>query len=115
MERPEITVHHKIWFNIEIDGESVPFLGEQKISLLKEIHSTGSIVEAAKNMDIDYKKAWDMIESSNEKIRPYELVTSKKGRSGGTELTPFALLIIEEYDRINSSVEKRIDILNPMI
>lgn len=103
MEVPKISIGYKIWFNLERDAKTIPFIGERKIRLLKEIQNTGSINEAAKNLDLEYHKAWDMIESIHDKIEPVKLVSSTRGRGGGTDLSPFAMSILEQYE---TNIEK---------
>ena len=49
-----ITVRAKLW--LEIDGK--PFFGEGRFQLLKGIDKYGSINQAAKAVDIPYRRAW---------------------------------------------------------
>lgn len=112
MSTLDISVSHKIWFNLNKDNKTIPFIGEMKIELLKEISKTKSIKDAAKNLSLDFKKSWDMIENIHQKIKPHKLVTSSRGRYGGTKLTFLGNMIIQEFDKVNKQIEKIMEEVN---
>ena len=47
--------------NLDPDGR----IGPGKIELLEQIAAFGSISAAARNMDMSYKRAWDLVEEMN--------------------------------------------------
>ena len=55
----------KIKGNIWIETESGLEIGAIKASLLEQIDLLGSISEAAKKLDIPYRRAWGMIQEMN--------------------------------------------------
>ena len=68
------------------DGKN--FIGKGRIQLLEEIGKTGSIAQAARNMKMSYKAAWDAVDIMN-KLAKKRIVIKKYGRKGGgqTNLT----------------------------
>ncbi len=68
-----------IW--IECNGEGI--FGPGPAELLERINDTGSISQAAKQMKMSYKKAWEIINAINtQAVRPL-VVTQAGGSSGG--------------------------------
>lgn len=97
-------------------------LGERLFRLLAEIDGAGSINQAAKNVGLTYKGAWEMIERANN-LSPKILVSTAIGgrAGGGTRLTPagkdFLQLFIQiqqEHDRFLAQINQRL-ISNPDI
>lgn len=99
-----LTLNFKLWFSVETDDRSIPVFGEHKIQLLKLIQKTGSIKAASERIEIDYKKAHDMIEDMNAKVAPYKLVVSERGRGKGTSLTLLANELIRMYEEATTNV-----------
>ncbi len=86
---------------VEGDIRFIGGLGERLFRLLAAIDSTGSINQAAKNIGLTYKGAWEMIERANN-LSPKMLVfTAIGGRSGGgTRLTPAGKSILQLFIQI---------------
>jgi molybdenum-dependent DNA-binding transcriptional regulator ModE len=55
MDIPSYKLNGRIW--IEIDDEKL--LGHGRVELLERIHASGSIRQAALQMKMSYKQAWD--------------------------------------------------------
>lgn len=100
-----LKMDYKIWFQKFTDGESKSLIGEKKIELLNAIHKLGSIKSAAEKCELDFKVAWDMINSANERFAPRDLVVSTRGRGGGSYLSPLGLEILQKYERMNSIIK----------
>jgi molybdate transport system regulatory protein len=101
-----MVIKSKIWF--EIDGK--PFIGAGRIKLLMAIDQTGSITEAAKSVEMSYKKAWKLIHSMNElSAQPLVLKTTGGKGGGGTMLTPYAHQVIKTYIDCKSEIHQKID------
>jgi molybdate transport system regulatory protein len=76
-------------------------LGPGKIALLEGIRTYGSVSEAARRMDISYRRAWLLLESLNKSFDTPATVNSVGGRGGGgAEVTPFGVLLIERYREV---------------
>ncbi|GAB3745380.1 winged helix-turn-helix domain-containing protein [Spirosoma pomorum] len=80
----DLRVNGRIW--LETDER---FMGIGRLELLDHIASTGSINQAAKAMQMSYKRAWELVQSMNAQAdKP--LVSTQTGgeKGGGTVITP---------------------------
>jgi molybdate transport system regulatory protein len=76
-------------------------LGPGKIRLLELIQENGSISEAARAMDMSYRRAWLLVSDLNQSFRQPVTTTQTGGKGGGhAELTPFGLDLIRRYRAI---------------
>jgi molybdate transport system regulatory protein len=57
-------------------------LGPGKVELLKHIQSSGSILKAAKAMNMSYMRAWKLLKTTENCFR-HPLVTKSRGGKGG--------------------------------
>ncbi len=107
-------IRSKLW--IEVDGE--PVFGRGRMMLLRAIDTYGSISQAAKEINISYRKAWGYIKAMEERLGIRLIDKQVGGRNGGgAQLTPEASVFIQDYEAlerdINSYVDKRFtDIFN---
>ena len=107
------TVNGSLW--IEFNGER--FFGPGPVELLERIHDTGSINQAAKQMQMSYKKAWEIINMLNTNAGHPFVITQTGGSSGGGSLiTGEAKEMIASYrqlrERFNAFLEKETEKLN---
>lgn len=95
-------IRFKCW--VEADGEKL--YGPGPNELIKQIQQEGSLSKAAGNMNMSYKKAWDMVQRLN-KHCAQPLILLKKGgqHGGGAEVTHHALKIIEEFEKFQQQLE----------
>ncbi len=77
-------------------------LDSRMISLLSAIDETGSINQAAKQMDLSYKGAWQMIERANN-MAPKTLISTATGGSkgGGTCLTTAGKALLKLFTQLD--------------
>jgi molybdate transport system regulatory protein len=76
-------------------------LGPGKIRLLELIAEHGSISEAARAMDMSYRRAWLLVAEINRNFREPSTTTRTGGKGGGrAELTPFGLALVHRYRTI---------------
>ncbi len=86
------TVHFRVDFG---DGHAV---GPGKISLLEHIDEGGSLSQAARDLDMSYRRAWQLLKSMNASFRERVAVSCKGGRGGGgATLTAFGKELIRSY------------------
>lgn len=78
--------HLQLNATLRIVGEEDRFFGPGRLQLLEQIEKTGSINQAAKNMEMSYKKAWQMINSMNAQTKNPIVITQTGGSSGGGAL-----------------------------
>ncbi|MBS1520473.1 MAG: LysR family transcriptional regulator [Bacteroidetes bacterium] len=90
----EIKVGGKLW--LESEGER--FFGPGPLELLEKIEETGSISNAAKAMNMSYKKAWELMNHLNSQTSSPVVVPQAGGeKGGGSTLTPDGLELIKYY------------------
>ncbi len=76
-------------------------LGPGKIRLLELIRDRGSISEAARAMDMSYRRAWLLVAELNQSFRLPVTATQTGGKGGGyAQLTPFGVELIGRYRAI---------------
>jgi len=91
---------------VSIVFESGARIGPGKAKLLESIRDTGSISAAARDMGMDYKRAWTLLDSINQAFTE-PVVTAAPGgaRGGGAILTEFGAEVLERYRRIQEQAE----------
>ena len=95
-----IKVNGSLWLESE-DGR---FLGPGPIELLERIAGTGSISAAAKEMQMSYKKAWELINNLNaHTANPVVIPQAGGEKGGGSILTPEAMELIEYHRKLRKS------------
>ncbi|MDD3609778.1 MAG: LysR family transcriptional regulator [Halothiobacillaceae bacterium] len=87
-------------------GRNDIFLGVGKVTLLELIDQLGSISQAAKAMDMSYKRAWTLVEEMNA-LCDTPLVTKATGGAGGghASLTDKGRAAIALYRRLETELE----------
>ena len=94
-----------------VEGATERFLGPGRVELLERIAATGSINQAAKQMGMSYKKAWEMVNSLNSQVTAPLVLTQTGGEKGGGALiTEEAKQLIAYYrllrERFEAFLEK---------
>ena len=73
-------------------------LGPGKVDLLESIERTGSISKGARELNLSYRRAWDLVHTINQCFKNpvvHKTVGGKHG--GGACLTPFGKRLIRLY------------------
>lgn len=87
-------------------GDNDTLLGPGKIALLKAIQREHSLSQAAKSINMSYRRAWLLIQELNDSLKEPVLITHTGGQSGGgSELTDMANQIINIYERLTLEAE----------
>lgn len=74
-------------------------IGSGKAELLRRIEEEGSISAAARQMGLNYRRAWFLIETLNETLGQPVVTTTKGGASGGgATLTEAGRLLMEMFE-----------------
>ena len=82
-------------------------LGPGKIDLLEAIGRMGSISQAAREIKLSYKRAWDMVDTMNHCFKEPLVASSTGGKGGGgAQLTPLGNRMILLYRKMESTAEK---------
>lgn len=78
-------------------------LGPGKADLLFAIAKTGSLVAAAKQLDMSYMRAWTLLQTMNHCFRSPLVSTVRGGQHGGkAELTKDGLRVLALYRRMEA-------------
>ena len=96
---------YKVEVRVWIEETEGAFLGIGKIWLLENIRKTGSITNAAKEMKMAYRQAWQLVEEMNQRAESplVEKLLGGKG-GGGAKLTEAG----EKAIAVFYEIEKRI-------
>lgn len=82
-------------------------IGPGKAALLESIQSTGSISAAAREMGMDYKRAWLLIESINQAFTTPAVIRSIGGRGGGSaSLTALGEDLLQRYRKLEHAAQE---------
>ncbi|MGC3961673.1 MAG: LysR family transcriptional regulator [Verrucomicrobiota bacterium] len=86
-------------------GERIA-LGPGKVELLSRIGATGSISEAARQMDMSYNRAWLHIQDINKSFKT-PLVASLRGGNagGGAALTDTGKQVLALYQQLEAEAQ----------
>jgi molybdate transport system regulatory protein len=90
----------KARFRIVCGGDIA--LGPGKVELLALLVKTGSLNEAARQLDMSYMRAWTLVNTMNECFRDPVVVAERGGKNGGgmkvTETGRRALTLYQEME-----------------
>ncbi|MBO6718545.1 MAG: winged helix-turn-helix domain-containing protein [Rhizobiaceae bacterium] len=86
--------------NLDPEGR----IGPGKIELLENIAAFGSISAGAREMDMSYKHAWDLVDEMN-RLFGKPVVDAQTGgkRGGGASLTPVGLAVVSRFRAIEKA------------
>jgi molybdate transport system regulatory protein len=101
---------------IRIDFDAAHAVGPGKIALLERMRDTGSLSQAARELDMSYRRAWQLLDSMNTSFNEPVIVTSVGGKGGGgSEITPLGLALIEAYRALEAETTQRAQqVLRPL-
>lgn len=81
-------------------GEAIA-VGPGKIALLEAIQATHSITQAAKSLDMSYRRAWMLIDQLNSSLKKPAVASTNGGKDGGgSQLTAVGVALLAVYRRI---------------
>lgn len=93
----------KCW--VEEEGER--FYGPGPHELLMRIQKEGSLSRAAGQMNMSYKKAWEIIQRLNRHSKDPLVILKKGGQhGGGAKITPHAICIMEEFEKLEGGIKE---------
>jgi len=88
-----------------IDFAEHSSVGPGKIALLKAIQVSGSLSQAARNLDISYRHAWLLINDLNSSFREPATVTITGGKGGrSVRVTAFGEILIKNYGELEQDI-----------
>jgi molybdate transport system regulatory protein len=81
-------------------------VGPGKIALLEQIERCGSLSQAARSLNVSYRRAWQLLDSLNSCFVEPVVLTSKGGRGGGgAKLTLLGERLIHVYRAFDARVQ----------
>ena len=94
---------YKVEVRVWIEETEGAFLGIGKIWLLENIRKTGSITNAAKEMKMAYRQAWQLVEEMNQRAESLLVEKLLGGKGGGgarlTEAGEKAITVFYEIEK----------------
>jgi len=101
--------HPTICFRIDFGPENS--VGPGKIALLEKIGRGRSLSQAARELNMSYRRAWDLLDSLNTCFRTPAAVSTIGGyRNGGTKLTPLDKQLIRDYRNFDEEIQQRAEL-----
>jgi molybdate transport system regulatory protein len=83
---------------VRIDFDDLRSVGPGKIALLERMRDCGSLSQAARELDMSYRRAWQLLDSLNTTFNEPVIVTSVGGKGGGgSEITKLGVALVETY------------------
>ena len=93
-------------FRVEFGRDEA--IGPGKIALLEQIGRGGSLSQAARDLNMSYRRAWQLLDSLNGCFIERVALTAKGGRGGGgATLTPFGRQLIRIYREFDAEIQAR--------
>ena len=106
MEKPNFKLDGRIW--IKTGDEKV--LGRGRVELLERIRDSGSIRQAALQMKMSYKQAWDMVNHLNTHFASPLVISHRGGKGGGkAALTEEGIRVIKCFHQLQQKFQEFLD------
>jgi molybdate transport system regulatory protein len=100
--------------HLDISTDAGAYLGDTRVRLLEAIDACGSITQAAKQVPLSYKAAWDAVDAMNNLAEQPLVERSTGGREGGgTRLTEHGRRVVALYRAVESEYQAALDRLAP--
>ena len=94
---------------LRVDFDSERYIGPGRIQLLELVAQHGSIAQAAKAMDMSYKRAWYLLDAFGACFSEPLIVRQQGGKGGGSaQLTDFGRDVVERYRRMEALASQAI-------
>jgi molybdate transport system regulatory protein len=85
-------------------------LGPGKVDLLEAVERTGSISAAGRELGMSYRRAWLLIQATNELFKwPVVLAATGGAHGGGATLTDHGRALIAAYRRVEAATQAAVD------
>jgi molybdate transport system regulatory protein len=103
MSDPIFKLNGRVW--IETGDEKI--LGHGRVELLERIQASGSIRQAALQMKMSYKQAWDLVNHMNDHFGQPLIISQRGGKGGGNAVvTDHGLKVISQFHLLNQKLQE---------
>lgn len=93
-----------------VDLAAGNFLGDTRVRLLEAIERSGSISQAAREVPLSYKAAWDAVDAMNNLADEPLVERAVGGRhGGGTRLTPYGRRVMNLFRAMEAEYQQALD------
>ena len=101
-----MNLRYKIW----MENENGKVFGDGPFDILTRVEKTGSLRQAAMEINMSYSQAWNLIRGLEERLG-FNLLKRKVGgdKGGGSHLTYEAIDLKEKYKIFHQQATKSID------
>ena len=97
------TKQSDVQFRMRVYRDAAIAIGPGRITLLEAIDQTGSISAAARLLKMSYRRAWLLVNETNNSLKRPAVTSSEGGASGGgSQLTETGRAIIRHYRNIEA-------------
>lgn len=101
MTTNDYTLNGRIWIETPLGK----VLGHGRVELMERIHACGSLRQAALQMKMSYKQAWDLVQHMNTHLDEAVVVLSRGGTGGGKAIvTEKGLHVIAEFKKLQTNL-----------
>jgi molybdate transport system regulatory protein len=91
-------------------------LGHGRVELLERIQASGSIRQAALQMKMSYKQAWDIINYMNSHFTSPLVISHRGGKGGGNAvITEYGLKVIAQFHLLQNKFNEFLSINTEII
>lgn len=103
LKEGQFTVNGSLW----LEGDGRRFFGPGPVELLELIRETGSINQAAKKMQMSYKKAWELVNNLNSMSAQPMVITATGGeKGGGSSISEEAIQMMDYHRHLRERFKK---------
>ena len=93
---------------IRIDFDRTNAIGPGKIALLEQMRDCGSLTQAARELGMSYKRAWQLLDALNRSFKTPLVLTAVGGSGGGgSTLTPLGEEVVSSYRALERETNER--------
>jgi molybdenum ABC transporter molybdate-binding protein len=104
-DHPRWAADWQIGVRLWVQRAGQALLGEGRADLLAAIDRTHSISAAARDLDISYRRAWDMVQQINQAAgEPLVMAAPGGVKGGGAQLTSRGLFALQVFEQLRTEV-----------
>jgi molybdate transport system regulatory protein len=98
----------KLRVTLRVDFDPNNAIGPGKVALLEKMRDCGSLSQAARDLDMSYRRAWQLLDALNRSFREPLVPTAVGGSGGGgSTLTALGESIIAAYRSFEQETNAR--------